>query len=91
MKSYLRREKTKGIKERLIAEKGTEFVYKHSHMNYRYIDKKYFGPIPTMIFGKMLGFVIWDPFSIVLIENKDLADAYKKHFELMWKIADKKP
>ena len=91
IKAYMKKEQSLGKKERLIAEKGAKFVYKYPHMRYRYIDRKFFSPTPTMIFGKNIGFLVWDPLVVIAIENKDLAGAYRKHFELLWKIADKKP
>ena len=91
LRKYFQKEENLGIIERLITEKGTKFVYKRKNMEYRYIDKKFFSPIPTTIFGNYVSFIIWEPLTIIFIENKDLADAYKKHFELMWRIADKKP
>lgn len=87
IKSYFKKEGKLGIKERLITQKDTKFIYKYPHMHYKYIDKKFFSPIPTMIFGKNVCFVVWEPLTIIIIENEDLADAYKKHFELLWKIA----
>lgn len=91
IKNYFKKEQRIGHRERLIAQKGTKFVYKYPHMRYRYIDKSFFNPTPTMIFGRNIGFLIWDPLTVILIKNKDLSDAYGKHFELLWKIADKKP
>ena len=91
IRSYFNKEQKLGIKERLISQKGTKFVYKYPHMHYRYIDKKFFNPTPTMVFSKNVCFVVWEPLTIIIIENQDLADAYKKHFELLWRIADKTP
>lgn len=90
IKSYMRKEEKAGIKERVITRKGTRFVYKNPHIKYKYMDEKFFSPTPIGIFSNFVGFFIWEPFSVVVIENKDLADAYRKHFELMWKIAERK-
>ena len=91
MKSYLTKEIKLGIKERLITRKGTSFIYNYPHMQYRYMDEKFFSPTPVEVWGNNVVFIIWEPLTIIIIENKDLADAYKKHFELLWKIADKTP
>jgi len=29
------------------------------------------------------------PFNSIIIENKQIADSYKRHFEILWKIAKK--
>ena len=91
MKSYLKKEQRAGVHERIITRKGTKHIYNYPHMKYRYIDEKFFSPTPIGVFGNSIGFFVWDPFTMIVIENKDLADAYRKHFELMWRIADKKP
>ncbi len=91
IKAYFKKEGSLGLKERLITQKGIEFIYDKKNLAYRYIDKRFFSPIPTAIFGNYVAFVIWEPLTIIIIENKDLADAYQKHFELLWKIADRKP
>jgi len=91
IKSYFKKEESLSLKERLITQKGIEFVYEKKNLAYRYIDKRFFSPIPTAIFDRCVAFVIWEPLTIIIIDNKDLADAYKKHFELLWKIADRNP
>ena len=91
LRGYIKKEQKAGIQERLIAKKGTKFIYEYPHMHYKYIDEKFFSPTPTIIYWNSIGFIVWDPLTVIVIENKDLADAYRKHFELMWKIADKKP
>ncbi len=91
IESYIRKCIKFGIKERLITKKGTKFTYKYAHITYRYVDKKFFSPMPTAIFGNIVAFIVWEPLTVIFIENKEMADAYRKHFELIWKIADKNP
>lgn len=84
MKQFFRQEQEQGIKERALTVKDPEFVYNYPHIRYKFIPKEYFSPIPTFIFGDNVAVVIWEPLTTILIENKDLADAYRKHFELLW-------
>lgn len=91
MKMFFKKEKELRINERIITQKGATFVYSYPHLAYRYLDKKFFSPTYTAIFGNNVAFIIWEPLTMIVIENKDLANAYKKHFELLWRIADKKP
>ncbi|MBI4168144.1 MAG: hypothetical protein HY515_04255 [Candidatus Aenigmarchaeota archaeon] len=92
MKSYFKKEGKLGLKERLITKKGASFTYKKfKYLEYRYIDQKYFSPIPTMTWGNLVLFIIWDPLTVIFVDNKDLAESYRKHFELLWKIADRNP
>lgn len=91
MKSYLVKEEKLGLTERIITRKGVKFIYRKKYMDYRYIDEKYFSPTPTLTWGKFVIFIIWEPLTVIFVENKELADAHKKHFDLFWNIADKKP
>jgi HTH-type transcriptional regulator, sugar sensing transcriptional regulator len=86
MKQVFRRQQEAGIHERIITFEGA-FVYNKPNMEYRSIPKKYFSPTPTFIFGNTVCIDIWEPLMIIFIKNKQLAKSYKKHFELLWKIA----
>lgn len=91
MKSYIMKEGKRGLTERIITKKGVNFIYKRDFMHYRYIDGKFFSPVPTITWDNFVIFIIWDPLTIIFVENKDLAESHRKHFELLWKIADKRP
>lgn len=54
----------------------------------KYLPPEYSVPATTVIYGNKVAFWIWSevPFS-VLVESKDMADAYRKYFTLLWKIA----
>jgi len=51
------------------------------------VPKEFFGPTPHLVSGDLVYIQIWDPMTFILIKNKTLADAYRKHFEFMWKTA----
>ncbi len=54
----------------------------------RYVPKEYSSPAATNIYGDKVAIVLWseDPIAIV-IKNKEIADGYKKYFDLLWKVA----
>lgn len=54
----------------------------------RYLPPEYSVPATTIVYGKKVAFWIWseEPFS-VLIESEKMAGAYRKYFELLWKLA----
>jgi sugar-specific transcriptional regulator TrmB len=57
----------------------------------RFLPKKYFTPLAINIYGDKVAIILWsqdNPLAIV-IKNKEIAEGYKKHFELMWRIAKK--
>lgn len=53
----------------------------------RYLPEKYSAPFAVNIYGEKIAIILWskeNPFAIV-IKNKQIAEGYRKHFELMWK------
>lgn len=91
VEQYFKKEEEAGIKERLLASEDTEFIFDKKTTNYRFIPEEFFNPTPTMVYGSKVAVIIWEPFTIIMIENPGLADSYKKYFEMLWKIAKKKP
>jgi sugar-specific transcriptional regulator TrmB len=82
-------EKKLGIKERIITSEESSFTYKRKGTEYRFIPDDYFNPNPSMIYGNRVAIIIWEPFTVILMKNDELADSYKKHFELLWRQASK--
>jgi len=72
----------------LTSEKP-KFIYKTKVITYRYIPKEYFNPTSTLVYGDRVALLIWEPLTVIMIKNKELADSYRKQFELLWKIAKK--
>ena len=89
MKIYFNKLKRAGIKERVLTSKQVSFIYKTETTIYRYIPKEFFNPTPTFVWGENVGILIWEPFTIIRIKSRDLADNYRKYFELLWKQASK--
>jgi len=57
----------------------------------RYLSQKYANPLAINIYKNKVAIILWQkqPIAIV-IKQQEIADSYKKYFELMWKIAKKK-
>lgn len=91
LEQYFKKEAEAGIKERLLTSEKVRYIYKKKTVTYRYIPEKYFGPTPTMVYGNKVMNLIWEPLTIILIENKGLAESYRKHFEMLWEMAKVKP
>jgi sugar-specific transcriptional regulator TrmB len=56
----------------------------------RYIPKKYENPLSVNLYGDKTCIIFWssEPLAI-LIKNKEITDAYKNYFNILWKIAKK--
>lgn len=87
IKQYFRKEKLAGIKERMLTVEGAKFVYRQPGIKYKRLPKEYFNPTPIFTFGNYVCIIIWEPLTIVSIKNENVADSYRKQFELLWKIA----
>ena len=84
---FFRQEKEQKLKEFIITSEKVKFTYEHKHIHYRFISEKFFDPTPTAIYADRVMIIIWEPLTTILIRNKNLADSYRKHFSLLWKMA----
>ena len=84
LEQYLNSIKEKGIKEKIIIKKGAKKI-RYSNLKYKEIDKKYIGKTAQIIYGnKVALFILGNPYYLIVIENKDVAETYRKQFELLW-------
>jgi len=85
-KWYDKKRKQKKIKSRIIAtdKKITSIPL----ADIRYLPQKYSNPVAVNIYEDKTAIILWakDPIAI-LIKEKEIADAYRNYFELMWKLA----
>ncbi len=56
----------------------------------KYVSEELSSPVATFIYGDKININIWDPTLVsIVIKSKLVAQMYKKHFDLLWKIAEK--
>ena len=54
----------------------------------KYVPEENSSPVATFIYDDKININIWDPTLIaIVIKSKLVASMYKKHFDLLWKIA----
>jgi HTH-type transcriptional regulator, sugar sensing transcriptional regulator len=88
---YFIKEAKAGIKGKVLASEETSFIYKMKQHEYRYLPREHFNPTNTIVYGDKTAIVIWDPLTVIIIENPSLADSYRKDFRIIWKFAKLKP
>jgi len=73
------------------AQERIKFLNKMELTEARCLPKEYNSPISTDICGEEVLFVFWKLSSpvIIQIKNKQIADYYKRYFEILWKMAKK--
>ncbi|MFH1849593.1 MAG: helix-turn-helix domain-containing protein [archaeon] len=90
LKQHIGRLKKMGCRERILIRKGDRHLVEGSQTAYRCIGKESFNPTPMYVYNDTLTIIIWgNPNHAIITRNRNLADAYRKQFNLLWKIAGK--
>lgn len=88
LERYIQEAKRYKFKTRLIFAKG--FKSPNITAEIRFLSREYLPPVRTMIYGDKVAIVDFTPpITTIMIHKKEIADSYKKQFELLWKIAKK--
>ncbi len=83
---YDKKRKKKKIKTKIISNQKLKNKIPFSEI--KYLPKKYSNPVSLNIYQDKTAIILWtsEPIAI-LIKNNEIAQGYKKYFELMWKIS----
>ena len=85
---YLEKVKRLGIRERIIVKKGTELSHIEKTTVYRNLPEESFGNVTFQVYADKVAIVLWGiPNHLILIHNREVAESYKKQFEVLWKSA----
>jgi len=77
------------IKVKIIANKT--FDKKPPLSEVRYLLEKYSNPLAINIWGDKVAIILWKkPPLAIVIKNKEIAESYKKYFELIWRASSPK-
>ena len=77
----------KKIPGRVLASENQKFKVAKTE-EYKLLPEEYISEISTWTYGDKTALFIWsEPFYVILIENKSVADSNRKTFEYLWKIA----
>lgn len=88
VEQYLRQLVERGIKERVLMKKGARLAGDLRNSRIRYIPKDFCLNTITTIYGNQVAIAIFEnPYYVILIKSKTLAQTYLDLFEQMWKIA----
>ena len=90
---YDKKRVQKNIPVKMIMDesaKNNEQLKKIQLSNMRFIPKEYATPTAINIYGDNVAIILWSENPIgILIKEKDIADSYRKYFDLLWGIAKK--
>ncbi len=84
-KQWIRQMEERKIRHHYVYAQGTAFA--HPLWRNRVVPKEYVTPVATQIFGEFVLISIWEPALVaIIIQSKEVAEAYRKHFTLLWSI-----
>ena len=87
---YAAKRRKEKIKARMIyGEKSRKFVKKKSLTEVRYIPNEYTSDVALRVYADRIAILLLskeDPTAVV-IQNKTIADGYRKYFKVLWKAA----
>lgn len=87
LKQYINTIKSKNIKEKIIIKPGGKRL-KSPKLQYKELDEKYIGKTAQIIYNnKVAIFILGTPYYLIIMENKEVAETYRKQFNLLWAIA----
>ena len=79
------------LKEKLLSKESAKTFFEGSQSEYRLLPDHLFNPNPTHIYGNKVAIILWGtPMHGIIMESKQVADAYKKYFQILWDMAKKK-
>ncbi|MBT4135329.1 hypothetical protein HOD75_00735 [archaeon] len=88
---YDKKRKKRKINTKIIAtDKKIKTIKNIPLSEIKYLPQKYANPVSMNIYKDKTAIILWakEPIAI-LIKNKEIANAQKQYFELMWRIAKK--
>jgi len=92
LEQHLRRIREIKCKERIFVEEGDYDFVEGEQTEYKWISKKYFSPAPIYVYGHKVCMLIWaNPNYAIIVENKHMAEGYRRQFNMLWKIARRIP
>ncbi|MBS3158090.1 hypothetical protein J4206_02285 [Candidatus Woesearchaeota archaeon] len=91
IKQYINKLQKYKLKEKLLAKESAKTFFEGSQSEYRLIPNKFFNPNPTHIYGDKVSIIVWGrPNYCIIIKNKQVADSYRKYFQMLWNMAKKR-
>ncbi|MBW2977389.1 winged helix-turn-helix transcriptional regulator [Candidatus Woesearchaeota archaeon] len=89
-KQYILRLKENKFKEKLLAKENAEEFPEGPQVECKVLPEHLFRANPTSIYGDKVAIIVWGaPTYGIIIKNKEVAEANRKYFEVMWQRAKK--
>ena len=84
---WLKKIEKEKINDKLLCAEDQKFKVAKTE-TYKLLPEEYITEITTWTYGNKTALFIWsEPFYVILIENKSVANSNRKTFEYLWKLA----
>lgn len=82
---YIRRREENNVRARQLAVEGRG-VLETEYSKFKFIPREYSSPATTLIYGHKVALMMWfsEPIICIRINNKEITEAYRHHFEFLW-------
>lgn len=88
---YFSKTRRKRIKETVILREGSKVLKGPKNTRYRFLPKELVGNTAFEVYANKVAIFLWGkPNHLILVENQEVADSYRKQFGILWKRAKKK-
>ena len=85
IEKFIRDIKKAGLSQKLLSCEGYTTHLEGDHIEYRWIRKQYFQPSPIYAYGDKVASLVWEPIQqSIILQNAQMADAYRRQFMFMW-------
>jgi sugar-specific transcriptional regulator TrmB len=91
IKQYISKMNKAKLKEKLLSKESAATFFPGGQSQYRLLPDHLFNPNPTHIYGDKVAIILWGtPMHGIIMQSKQVADAYRKYFHILWDIAKEK-
>ncbi len=88
LQALIEHQKLNKIRERLIFNKMSKNQPLSKYAKVKLLSGEYFSPLHIEIYDDNVGIIDWiNPITTIIIKKKEISDAYRKYFNVLWKIA----
>lgn len=88
IKQYITKMQKAKLGEKLLSKESATTFFEGPQSEYRLLPNHLFNPNPTHIYGNKVAIILWGtPMYGIIMESKQVADAYRKYFQILWDMA----
>lgn len=79
-------EKIKNLQFKVVVRDSDPNPVATTYITYRSIPDDYFSSVPFYVLGDRLAIILWKSLRIIILNDPEIADAYRKQFKVLWEI-----